>query len=430
MTPISRLMGLHTYYLALGHAIPSLSSFGTTFLISRSSRNIVTRNRPRIPLTQQGYFTAPTSATTAKMPGNSGKKEKVAVIGSGNWGSAIARIAGINTKRYPDQYEEEVVMWVREEQVDGRPLTEIINEKHENVKYLTGINIGSNIRAEPDMAKAMEGATALIIVIPHQFLKPTLEQMKGKVAPGARICTLIKGVHVEGSEIKTFPSMIAGALKIPCSALSGANIANEVAQDKFSESTLGIPPDEAGKGKHLDDWPEAKLWKPLFQTPTFRIEVVDDVDGVSICGALKNIVAMAAGFVDGLGWGDNSKAAIMRIGIVEIHDFCLEFFPQTKSSTFLQESCGIADVMTSCMGGRNRKVAEAMVQKKKGFRELEQELLNGQKLQGAETAADVHNFLVAHGVGEAERNKKYPLFENVWKICFQGMAPEKIIENI
>ncbi|KAG9019349.1 glycerol-3-phosphate dehydrogenase [Tulasnella sp. 427] len=378
------------------------------------------------------------STSTAALRANGvHSKEKVAIIGSGNWGSAIARIAGMNVKRLSGQFEPEVTMWVKEEEVDGRPLTEIINEKHENVKYLAGINIGGNVRAEPDLKKALKGATGIVVVLPHQFLNSVLEEMKGHVEEGARAVTLIKGVDVHDGKISTFASLISKELGISCSALSGANIANEVAADKYSESTLGVPSSEAHNG-NVDDHPEAKLWKPLFETPTFRIQVVEDVDGVSLCGALKNVVAMAAGFVDGLGWGDNSKgagtshrtAAIMRIGMLEIHDFCLEFFPGTKSTTFLVESCGVADIMTSCMGGRNRRVAMEMVKTKKSFQELEKELLNGQKLQGALTALEVHQFLDAQGVGNIKRKNKYPLFENVWNICFNGIAPEKITENL
>lgn len=106
--------------------------------------------------------------------------------------------------------------------------------------------------------------------------------------------------------------------------------------------------------------------------------------GVSLCGALKNIVAVAAGFIDGLEYGNNSKAAIMRIGLLEMNLFCKEFFEGVKDETFLIESAGVADVITSCksvpviippvsriradsigLGGRNRKVAEAYVTKKK-----------------------------------------------------------------
>ncbi|KAG8947509.1 glycerol-3-phosphate dehydrogenase [Tulasnella sp. 424] len=336
----------------------------------------------------------------------------------------------MNVKTHTGQFEPEVTMWVKEEEVDGRPLTEIINEKHENVKYLAGIDIGSNVRAEPDLSKALKGATALVIVLPHQFLNGVLKNMKGHVEAGARAVTLIKGVDVKDGKISTFASLISKELGVSCSALSGANIANEVAADKYSESTLGVPSNSSEQTEDAEDHPEAKLWKPLFETPTFRIQVVEDVDGVSLCGALKNVVAMAAGFVDGLGWGDNSKAAIMRIGMLEIHDFCLEFFPGTKSTTFLVESCGVADIMTSCMGGRNRRVAMEMVKTKKSFQELEKELLNGQKLQGALTALEIHQFLDAQGVDNIKRKKKYPLFENVWKICFEGLEPERLTDNL
>ncbi|KAG8896898.1 hypothetical protein FRB99_008583, partial [Tulasnella sp. 403] len=262
-----------------------------------------------------------------------------------------------------------------------------------------------------------------------QFLAGVLKRMKGKVEPGAKAVTLIKGVQVHDNHISTFASVISQELNIPCSALSGANIANEVAADKYSESTLGIPSHPGEERADLEARPEALLWKSLFQTPTFRIQVVDDVEGVSLCGALKNVVAIAAGFVDGLGWGDNSKAAIMRIGMMEIHDFCLEFFPGTKSSTFLQESCGVADIMTSCMGGRNRRIAVEMVKSRKSFEQLEKELLNGQKLQGPYTALEIHEFLTAHGVDNIKRAKKYPLFKNVWKICFEEDVLSELLKK-
>lgn len=138
--------------------------------------------------------------------------------------------------------------------------------------------------------------------------------------------------------------------------MSGANIADEgesrrdtfsdapdihqsplVALGKFSETTIGYrKPDEG------------KMWQSLFQTPRFRVQLIDDVAGVSLCGALKNIVAVAAGLSDGLGWGNNGKAAIMRIGLLESRNFCLEFFEGVRNETFLEESAGVADLITSC----------------------------------------------------------------------------------
>ncbi|CAE6425176.1 unnamed protein product [Rhizoctonia solani] len=355
-------------------------------------------------------------------------KEKVCVIGSGNWGSAIARIAARNAKKHSDTFEEEITMYVHEEEVDGKPLSSIINEKHENVKYLSGVQLGSNVKAEPDPIKAVKGATALIIVVPHQFVEKVLEGMKEHLTPGVRAVSLIKGVKAEGDKIHTYPGIISSILEIRCSALGGANIASEVAQDQFCESTLGISP-EGMKPNDKNSLSDADLWYKLFNTPTFRIRTVQDVDGVALCGGLKNVIALAAGFSDGMGWGSNTKSAIIRIGIMEIKDFCVHFFPKVRAETFLEESCGLADILTSCISGRNRKVAEDMVKTGKGFQELEKEELGGQSLQGPETAEQLHKFLEARR-DEVRRSDGFPLIENVWKICYDGMAPEKLIEGL
>ncbi|KIM32384.1 hypothetical protein M408DRAFT_326972 [Serendipita vermifera MAFF 305830] len=353
-------------------------------------------------------------------------KEKVTIVGSGNWGSAIASIAAKNTLRHSKQFDPEVIMWIFEEDYEGKPLSQVINETHENPRYLPGIHLGDNVIAQPNMEEALKDATALIFVLPHQFLRGVLKQLKGKVNENARAVSLIKGVDVQGHMIKTFPALISEELGISCSSLSGANIANEVAQEKFSESTLGVPAPE-GFTDDVNHLPDAMLWKPLFDTKTFRINVVPDVEGVGLCGALKNIVAVAAGFVDGLDWGSNAKAAIMRIGMNEVKDFCLEYFPTTQAATFLEESCGIADIITSSLGGRNRQVAEAMVKRGKTFHELEPEMLKGQKLQGPQTALDVHEFLLTKGT---KRPNGYPLFEAVWKICYEDAKPETLIDNL
>lgn len=149
----------------------------------------------------------------------------------------------------------------------------------------------------------------------------------------------------------------------------GANLANEVAEEKFCETTIGVK-----------DSKMAPILRDLFQTPNFRVVVSDDVDAVEICGALKNIVACGAGFVDGLGLGDNTKAAVIRLGLMEMIKFVDVFYPGSKLATFF-ESCGVADLITTCYGGRNRKCSEAFVKSGKSIAELEKEMLNGQKLQ-------------------------------------------------
>ena len=148
-------------------------------------------------------------------------------------------------------------------------------------------------------------------------------------------------------------------------------------QGDFAEATIGCT-----------DLAVGAKWVKLFNTSDFKVDAVQDVAGAELCGALKNVVALGAGFCDGLGLGGNTKAAIVRIGLGEMERFCGDFFSGVQSRTFFQ-SCGIADLITTCYGGRNRKVSQAFVERKKSIVELEGEMLNGQKLQGPETAAEV-----------------------------------------
>ena len=118
--------------------------------------------------------------------------KKVCIVGSGNWGSAIARLVGINAERLPDRFQKNVSMWVFEEEVNGRKLTEIINTDHENVKYLPGRSLPHNIIAIPDITEAAADADFLIFVLPHQFIKRACAPLVGKLKPGATGLSLVK----------------------------------------------------------------------------------------------------------------------------------------------------------------------------------------------------------------------------------------------
>jgi glycerol-3-phosphate dehydrogenase (NAD+) len=120
-----------------------------------------------------------------------------------------------------------VTMWVYEEDYEGRLLSEVVNETHINPRYLPGIFLGENVVAQPDLASAVKDATALVVVLPHQFFKGILKQLKGKVNEDAKAVSLIKGVDVQGTKIQTFAALIREELGISCSSLSGANIAME-----------------------------------------------------------------------------------------------------------------------------------------------------------------------------------------------------------
>lgn len=354
-------------------------------------------------------------------------------------------------------YEEEVIIPKDSKYYDAskaetpQKLTDIINTYHENVKYLPKITLPKNIIANPSVVDACKDSSILIFNLPHQFIGRISKQLQGHILPYARGISCIKGVEVTESEISLFSEWIGEGLGIYCGALSGANIANEIAQEKWCETTIAYDPppvdsrvatpnltpstsssnlvnltitpadephrDVLGRVSKVKlralpaDYPplDHACFRTLFYRPYFHVRMVSDVAGVSLGGALKNIVALAAGFVDGRGWGDNAKAAVMRVGLLEMVKFGKEFFGQTvHTGTFTEESAGVADLITSCSGGRNFRCAKMAVERGVSVDEIEAQELNGQKLQGTSTAKEVNSFLKARG-----RDEEYPLFTAV-----------------
>ena len=390
-------------------------------------------------------------------------------------GSTIAKIVAENTAAHPDIFEPDVQMWVFEETVTlpqsskhydassdlstkPQKLTTLINTFHENVKYLPNIALPKNVHANPSVQEAAQDATILVFNLPDQFIPKVCEQLQGHILPYARGISCIKGVSVSASTISLFSETISAKLGIYCGALSGANIATEVAQEKFSETTVAYAPPpmdsrqptphdsrshtpkgptpqssqldltaltehktSSGKTHKLKPLPpdfpplDHATFKALFHRPYFHVRLVSDVTAVSLSGALKNVVALAAGFVSGLQWGDNAKAAIMRVGLVEMVKFGHTFFPDSgiRTETFTEESAGVADLITSCSSGRNYRCAKMSVERGVSVDVVERDELNGQMLQGLGTAREVNAFLKARG-----QEEDFPLLTAVYSKFF------------
>lgn len=326
-------------------------------------------------------------------------------------------------------------MWVYEERVleDGieQNLSEVINTKHENVKYLPGIQLPDNVIAMTDLEGACQGASLLIFVLPHQFLPKLLPTIKKSALLSCRGVSLIKGLNFDGDS--KLPVLISQSITeamgpyFKCGVLMGANVADELAQDQVCESTLAC---DFGATNN-------ELTRKIFDSePTFLVQHVTDVAGAEVCGALKNVVALGAGFVDGLNLGGNTKAALLRVGLREIRNFCHLFFDGIQENTFT-ESCGVADLITTCYGGRNRKCAEAFARKRleqhylsetaleQVWNDIENDLLEGQKLQGILTAKDVHTVLDSRKLLNS-----FPLMKTIYEIAFKGRPVATITDGI
>ncbi|KAL3773266.1 hypothetical protein ACHAWO_010966 [Cyclotella atomus] len=364
--------------------------------------------------------------------------EKICIIGSGNWGSAIATKIGRNAAMLP--FCNPVVnMWVFEEEVnlpgsnDLMKLSEVINTRHENVKYLPGIKLPENVKAVTDVKEACKDASLLVFVLPHQFLPKLLPVIRENVHPKSRGVSLIKGLDFDTHT--RMPVLISESIEeamgpgFTCGVLMGANVANEVAEGKMCESTLAGDFGESNE----------KIRQIFDEPPNFRVTRINDVAGAEACGALKNIVALGAGFVDALGLGGNTKAALLRVGLLEMARFCGVFFEGVDQGTFL-ESCGLADLITTCYGGRNRKCAEHFARLRLGdtsnkfssfqhcselWASIEKDLLNGQKLQATLAIQEVYLLLQSRNM-----QSKFPLFCSIYDVAFRGKEVMSIVDGI
>ena len=340
---------------------------------------------------------------------------KILILGGGNWGTSIARIIALNAKS-SSLFDSHVYIWIRDEPYEDVTLTEYVNANHENPKYLPKIQLPENLIAVCNILPLVESIDLLVFVIPHQFLESLVNQIKGHISPTAQAISLVKGLGVQDGDPYLFSDYIAQTLGIQCSVLSGANVANDIAADQFSETTIGYP---------SDDFNTAFIWQKVFDYPTFKVNCLPDTHGAEVCGALKNVIALAAGFCDGLNLGTNTKAAILRLGVQEMLIFATRFFPPVYFETFL-DSAGYPDVITTCFGGRNVRCAEEFVKRKgsSSWSTLEAEMLNGQKLQGYLTCSDLHCVIVKHKLEQL-----MPLFVTVYEIAFMDLDPTELVKR-
>lgn len=322
---------------------------------------------------------------------------KIVVLGAGAWGTALAGL--LAGKAYP------VTLWALEPEV-----TEAVNRQHENTVFLPGFRLPDSLRATSDLQEAMAGKDFIVSVIPSQFIRSVIKKVSHSISKEAVIVSASKGIE-KGSlalvnEIlqDELPSEHHGAL----SFLSGPSFAKEVAQQMPTSVTLAC---ENGRiARHIQQ---------VFHRPFFRVYTSYDVIGVELGGALKNVIAIAAGALEGMGMGYNTQCALVTRGLAEISRLGVRM--GANPLTFAGLS-GMGDLVLTCMGSlsRNRTVGYRV-----GKGEKLADILGDmrQVAEGVETSRSAWQLALREKVD-------MPITEQVYKVLHEGKDPQEGLTDL
>lgn len=252
------------------------------------------------------------------------KTKKISVIGAGTWGTTIANL--LATKGF------KIKIWAKEKDV-----VESINKNNINKIYLPNIRLSKNIEAFDDINTAISNSDILINAVPVQFIRDVFKQIK-KYNNISIVLNLSKGIEIK--TLKTPSEILKEFFDADIYVLSGPNFATEIAQQKPAATTI------AGK-----DYKTRKFLQDLFYTQYFRVYENDDLVGCEIAGAIKNVIAIAAGICDAMSFGNNTKAALITRGLNEIRN--LGKAKGAKDITFLGLA-GIGDLVLTCNSNISR----------------------------------------------------------------------------
>ena len=323
---------------------------------------------------------------------------KVAFIGAGSWGTATAAMVTRNGGC-------DTVLWAR------RPeLAETINLYHENPEYLPGLELPESLVATNDLEQALQGAEVVVMGVPSHGFRGVLKEIVPLAEDACRFVSLTKGLEVETRKrmSEVIQEEIEGISKDRIAILTGPNLAKEIVQGYPAASTVAC-----------SDGNTAKQIQELINSSTFRVYTNDDVPGCEIGGAFKNIIAIAAGIADGLGFGDNTKATVMTRGVAEMARFSVQF--GAKPLTFLGLA-GVGDLIATCASPQSRNHTVG-IELGKG-RKID-EIIGSMKMvaEGVKSCKPVLELGLAAGVW-------MPITEAVVNICHHGWTTDEVLEEL
>lgn len=323
--------------------------------------------------------------------------KKVAVLGAGSWGTALSIVLSDN--------DHDVRLWShRKEQVDE------MNERRENSRYLPNIRLPKNLRACNDINKAIEEVDAIVFVVPSSAIREVCLQIKEDLPKDVTIAHASKGIEPES--LKRISEIISEEIPYYNSdhivILSGPSHAEEVALRHPTTVTVASKSEE-----------KANFMQNLFINEFFRVYTSSDVIGVELGGALKNIIALGAGISDGLGFGDNAKAALITRGLAEITR--LGTAMGANPLTFLG-LCGVGDLIVTSTSSHSRNYrAGNLLGKGKTLDEILSEM--GMVVEGVRTTK------AAYQLSEKEQ-VEMPITNGIYDVLFKEKEPKLVVEQL
>ena len=319
---------------------------------------------------------------------------KIAITGAGSWGTTLAVLLG--------EKGFDVKFWARREELANE-----IEIKRENLQYLPGIKIPKNVIADYSLKDVINGSEIIITTIPSEFLRNTIKQIK-PYFKNQIVVSATKGL--EHHSCKRMSQVIEEELgNARIAVLSGPNHAKEVSSKMPTASVV------ASKNKKA-----CKIVAEALATPYFKLYQLNDVVGVEICGALKNISAIATGVVDGFGFGDNARASIITLGLMEMNNFGRHF--EAKRGT-VYGLAGVGDLISTCISkhSRNRFVGEQLA-RSKSMEEIKKEM-HGMVAEGIPTTKAVYEYSSKHGI-------EMSLTQQAYKVIFENKNIKEAIKDL
>lgn len=320
--------------------------------------------------------------------------KKVSVIGAGSWGIALAMLLHKNGNK--------VTVWsALEDEI------QMLNEKREHMDKLPGVKLPEDMIFTTDEKGAVEGADLLVLAVPSPFVRSTAKRIASCIPDGMIIVNVAKGI--EESTLDTLSEVIESEIpNADIAVLSGPSHAEEVGRGLPTTCVVGA------KNKKT-----AEMIQDTFMSPVFRVYISPDILGIELGGSLKNVIALAAGMADGLGYGDNTKAALITRGIAEITRLGTAMGGSRETFAGLS---GIGDLIVTCASvhSRNRRAGMLIGQGYTMEKAMEEVKM---VVEGVYSAKAAIKLAEKYGVS-------MPIIEQVNAILFEGKKADEAVKDL